>query len=75
MTCGRSWRAFGIAARVNRSVKALSTRDLNSVDTMSLLRYRLFNLYRLAGPGSVLRPCEMSSAKIIEFVLGFEPGI
>ncbi|WP_132575426.1 hypothetical protein [Rhizobium sp. BK591] len=33
-----------------------------------------FNLYRLAGPGPTLRPCEMSSAKVIEFVLGFEPS-
>ncbi|WP_425375678.1 hypothetical protein [Rhizobium laguerreae] len=33
-----------------------------------------FNFYRLAGPGSLLKPCEMSSAKVIEFVLGFEPS-
>jgi hypothetical protein len=33
-----------------------------------------FNLYRLAGPGLILKPCEMSSAKVIEFVLGFEPS-
>ncbi|MBY2918702.1 hypothetical protein [Rhizobium leguminosarum] len=33
-----------------------------------------FNFYRLAGTGSILRPCEMSSAKVIEFVLGFEPS-
>lgn len=32
-----------------------------------------FNLYRLAGSGPMLKPCEMSSAKVIEFVLGFEP--
>jgi hypothetical protein len=32
-----------------------------------------FNLYRLAGPGSILKPCEMSCANVIEFVLGFEP--
>ncbi|MGO8104733.1 hypothetical protein AB9F46_30470 [Rhizobium leguminosarum] len=34
-----------------------------------------FNLYRLAGAGSTLKPCEMSSAKVIGFVLGFEPGM
>jgi hypothetical protein len=34
-----------------------------------------FNLYRLAGPGPMLKPCEMSSAKVIEFVLGFEPSM
>ncbi|QIJ45432.1 hypothetical protein G7039_35510 (plasmid) [Rhizobium leguminosarum] len=33
-----------------------------------------FNLYRLAGTRSLLKPCEMSSAKVIEFVLGFEPS-
>ncbi|MBY3280303.1 MULTISPECIES: hypothetical protein [Rhizobium] len=33
-----------------------------------------FNLYRLAGHGSALKPCEMSSAKAIEFVLGFVPS-
>ncbi|WP_046632232.1 hypothetical protein [Neorhizobium galegae] len=33
-----------------------------------------FNLYRLAGSGPTLKPCEMSSAKVIEFVLGFEPS-
>ncbi|MGR9265625.1 hypothetical protein [Rhizobium leguminosarum] len=33
-----------------------------------------FNFYRLAAPGSLLKPCEMSSAKVIEFVLGFEPS-
>ena len=32
-----------------------------------------FNLYLLAEPGSILKPCEMSS-KVIEFVLGFEPS-
>lgn len=32
-----------------------------------------FNLYRLAGPGPMLKRCEMSSAKVVEFVLGFEP--
>lgn len=32
-----------------------------------------FNLYRLAGPGAILKPCEMSSTKVIQFVLGFEP--
>ncbi|MGR9416636.1 hypothetical protein [Rhizobium leguminosarum] len=34
----------------------------------------IVNLYRLAGPGSILKPCEMSSAKAIEFVLGFVPS-
>lgn len=30
-----------------------------------------FNLYRTAGAGTVLKPCEMSSEKVVEFVLHF----
>ncbi|KXG86959.1 hypothetical protein [Agrobacterium bohemicum] len=33
-----------------------------------------FNLYRLAGSRMILKPCEMSSTKVIDFVLGFEPS-
>ncbi|UWM84940.1 hypothetical protein [Rhizobium sp. SRDI969] len=33
-----------------------------------------FNLYHLAGSGPTLKPCEMSSAKVVEFVLGFVPS-
>jgi len=32
-----------------------------------------FNLYRLSTDQMVLKPCEMSSAKVIDFVIGFEP--
>jgi len=32
-----------------------------------------FNLYRLTGSGAILKPCEMSSTKVVQFVLGFEP--
>ncbi|MBY9064188.1 hypothetical protein K7957_14695 [Sphingomonas yunnanensis] len=32
-----------------------------------------FNLYRLGGDRSALRPCEMSGAKVIDFVLGYVP--
>ncbi|MBY5549930.1 hypothetical protein HFO61_24505 [Rhizobium leguminosarum] len=42
--------------------------ELSATDIVS------FNLYRLAGPRSILKPCEMSTAKVIEFVLGFEPS-
>ncbi|MBB3525917.1 hypothetical protein FHX03_005289 [Rhizobium sp. BK456] len=41
--------------------------ELSGTDIVS------FNLYRFGRPGSILKPCEMSSAKVIEFVLGFEP--
>ncbi|WP_337266887.1 hypothetical protein [Oryzifoliimicrobium ureilyticus] len=32
-----------------------------------------FNLYRLSGGFLTLKPCEMSSDKVIEFVIGFQP--
>ncbi|MBB3656471.1 hypothetical protein FHX15_001699 [Rhizobium sp. BK650] len=32
-----------------------------------------FNLYLLEASGSTLKPCEMSSAKVIAFVLGYRP--
>jgi len=31
-----------------------------------------FNLYKLSKTGPLLKPCEMSSSKVIDFVLGFE---
>lgn len=31
-----------------------------------------FNLYSLSKAGPALKPCEMSSSKVIDFVLGFE---
>ncbi|MBY5903909.1 hypothetical protein HFO88_26705 [Rhizobium leguminosarum] len=34
-----------------------------------------FNFYRLAGAGPILKPCEMSSAKVLDFVIGFEPSM
>jgi hypothetical protein len=33
-----------------------------------------FNLYRLSAAGAILKPCEMASADVIDFVLGFEPA-
>jgi hypothetical protein len=34
-----------------------------------------FNFYRLSTAGPTLKPCEMSSTKVIDFVLGFEPAV
>lgn len=42
-------------------------QELGGTDIVS------FSLYRLIGSGPMLKPCEMSSAKVIDFVLGFEP--
>jgi hypothetical protein len=62
---GRPW---GVTAKRSQDGKRiwLYGEELGGTDIVS------FNLYRLAGPGSTLKPCEMSSAKVIEFVLGFE---
>ncbi|MGM4884780.1 hypothetical protein [Rhizobium sp. 62_C5_N11_2] len=63
-------RSWGVT--VTRSQDGKRTcrygEELGGTDIVS------FNLYRLAGPGSILKPCEMSSAKVIEFVPGFEPS-
>ncbi|MBY2989036.1 hypothetical protein GR215_32960 [Rhizobium leguminosarum] len=63
-------RPWGVTVKRSEDGKRtwLYGEELSGTDIVS------FNLYRLAGPGSILKPCEMSSAKVIEFVLGFEPG-
>ncbi|MDP9812562.1 hypothetical protein J2W42_005432 [Rhizobium tibeticum] len=63
---GRPW---GVTVKRSQDGKRtwLYGVELGGTDIVS------FNLYRLAGPGSILKPCEMSSAKVIDFVLGFEP--
>ena len=33
-----------------------------------------FNLYRVASGSASLKPCEMSSEKVIAFVLGYQPN-
>ncbi|KOF13199.1 hypothetical protein AC244_32165 [Ensifer adhaerens] len=64
---GRSW---GVTVKRSQDGKRiwLYGEELSGTDIVS------FNLYRLAGSRLILKPCEMSSAKVIEFVLGFEPG-
>ncbi|PYE23506.1 hypothetical protein C8J32_107137 [Rhizobium sp. PP-CC-3A-592] len=58
-------------ATVRRSIDHrrvwLFARDLGGNDIVS------FNLYRTASGGPVLKPCEMSSDKVIAFVIGFKP--
>jgi len=34
-----------------------------------------FNLYRLSTKRLTLKPCEMSSTKVIDFLLGFKPVV
>ncbi|TCQ98189.1 hypothetical protein EDF70_11130 [Neorhizobium sp. JUb45] len=63
---GRRW-----GMTINRSVDSrriwLFAEDLAGSDIVS------FNLYRLADGRPVLKPCEMSSDKVIDFVLKFQP--
>lgn len=63
-------RSWGVAVKRSQDGKRtwLYGEELSGTDIVS------FNVYRLAGPGAILKPCEMSSAKVIEFVLGFEPN-
>ena len=64
-------RPWGVTVKRSRDGKRtwLYGEELSGSDIVS------FNLYRLAGHGPILKPCEMSCAKVIEFVLGFEPSI
>ncbi|RWY66066.1 hypothetical protein EHI46_29270 [Rhizobium leguminosarum] len=63
-------RSWGVTVKRSEDGKRtwLYGEELGGTDIVS------FNLYRLAGRGSALNPCEMSSTKVIEFVLGFEPS-
>ncbi|MEH7840010.1 hypothetical protein V7796_31240 [Rhizobium laguerreae] len=63
-------RPWGVTVKRSKDGKRtwLYGEELSGSDIVS------FNLFQLAGTGSLLKPCEMSSAKVIEFVLGFEPS-
>lgn len=63
-------RAWGVTIKRSQDGKRtwLYGEELSGTDVVS------FNIYRLAGPGSIVKPCETSNAKVIEFVLGFEPS-
>ncbi|MBB3461537.1 hypothetical protein [Rhizobium sp. BK377] len=63
---GRRW-----GATVKRSADGkriwLYAEDLAGTDIVS------FNFYLLQASGGTLKPCEMSSGKVIAFVLGYQP--
>jgi len=63
-------RSWGVTVKRSEDGKRtwLYGQELSGTDIVS------FNLYRLTGTGSILKPCEMSSAKVIDFILGFEPS-
>lgn len=61
-------RRFGVTVRRSEDERrnSLFARDLAGTDIVS------FNLYRMASSeGTLLKPCEMSVRKVVEFVLGF----
>jgi hypothetical protein len=61
---GRRW---GVTVRRSPDLKRiwLYAEDLAGTDIIS------FNLYRLENSGTALKPCEMSSDKVVAFVLGY----
>jgi len=62
-------KRYGTTATVSKDGKRrkLFARELGGNDIIS------FNLYILDGGNPRLKPCEMSSDKVIDFVLGYEP--
>lgn len=60
-------RHFGGRETVGGS--ACSPRGEGGADIIS------FNLYVLSCVRPMLRPCEMSSEKVIDFVIGFRPAV
>ena len=62
-------RRYGVSVQRSDDGRrnSLFARDLAGTDIVS------FNLYRVANGKTLLRPCEMSSEKVVSFVLGFTP--
>lgn len=54
-----------VARSVDGRRISLFARELGGNDVVS------FNLYRMTSGDDALRPCEMSSAKVIQFVRGY----
>ena len=63
---GRRYRITKSAMVTGRSQK-LVAEELGGTDYIS------FNLYRLTGGATLLRPCEMPEEKVVAFVLGVLP--
>jgi len=64
---GRRWGATVCRSKDGRRVW-LFAEELGGREIVS------FDLYRTNDSGSVLKPCEMSSEKVVEFVLHFQPA-
>lgn len=65
---GRRWGATVKRSPDHRRIW-LFAEELGGTDMIS------FNLYLLSKTQAALKPCEMSNSKVVEFVLGFVPGI
>ncbi|WP_141679509.1 hypothetical protein [Ensifer adhaerens] len=63
---GRPW---GVTVRRSADGRRiwLYGEELGGADVVS------FNFYVLSGASTTLKPCEMSSSKVVDFVLGFKP--
>lgn len=59
-------RRYVVVRQVDGARQKLIAEELGGKDYISL------NLYRLSS-GALLKPCEMSDAKVVEFVLGLKP--
>ena len=62
-------RRFGVTVKRSEDGRrnSLFARELAGTDIVS------FNLYRVASDPTSLKPCEMSTQKVVAFVLGFRP--
>ncbi|WP_183872524.1 hypothetical protein [Rhizobium sp. BK491] len=63
-------RPWGVTVKRSPEGKRvwLYGEELGGTDVVS------FNLYVLSGASLTLKPCEMSSSKVVDFVLGFRPA-
>ena len=63
-------RRYGVTVRRSADGRrnSLFARELGGTDIVS------FNLYRTGSDRTLLKPCEMSSEKVVAFVLDFRPN-
>ena len=59
--------------RVTKSVMAPGRSQKLEAEELGGQDYISFNLYRLSDGTSLLKPCEMSEDKVVDFVLGMVP--
>ena len=62
-----SGRRYGLTLRRSEDGRRITVfaRELSGKDVVS------FNFYKTKGGRGILKPCEMSSQKVTEFVIGF----